>query len=84
MFTGIAPNRSAIPTDTWKPESVSAVEARAGPIAADPSGHRRQRSLDLGAAWLLTRNLQLDGGVNLGLDRQTPDVQGYAGISQRF
>jgi len=51
---------------------------------ADPAGHHRQRSFDVGAAWLLDRDLQLDGGVNLGLDRQTPDSQAYLGISRRF
>ena len=51
---------------------------------ADPSGHHRQRSFDVGAAWLLGRDLQLDGGVNLGLDRETPDCQAYVGVSRRF
>jgi hypothetical protein len=51
---------------------------------ADPAGHHRQRSFDLGAAWLVSRDLQLDGGINLGLDRQTPDLQAYVGVSERF
>jgi hypothetical protein len=51
---------------------------------ADPAGHHRQRSFDVGAAWLLGRDLQLDGGVNFGLDRETPDSQAYVGISRRF
>ena len=52
----------------------------------DPSGHGRQRSFDLSAAWIPLKdaNLQLDGGVNLGLDRQTPQAQIYAGVSRRF
>ena len=50
----------------------------------DPSGHHRQSSFDVGAAWLLSADLQLDGGVNLGLDRQTPDWQAYVWISRRF
>jgi hypothetical protein len=28
--------------------------------------------------------LQLDGGVNLGLNRATPGVQAYVGVSHRF
>jgi hypothetical protein len=51
---------------------------------ADPAAHHRQRSFDVGAAWLLGRDLQLDGGVNLGLDHETPDWQAYVGVSQRF
>ena len=50
----------------------------------DPTGSQRQVSFDLGAAWLLSPSLQLDGGVNLGLNRLTPGVQAYLGISQRF
>ena len=52
----------------------------------DPSGTSRQYSADLGAAWIprAAPNLQLDAGVNLGLNRATPDVQAYVGISRRF
>ena len=41
---------------------------------------------DLGAAWIPSSqpNLQLDGGVNLGLNSRTPGVQAYVGISRRF
>ncbi len=50
----------------------------------DPAGSQRQASFDLGAAWLLSTDLQLDGGVNLGLNRLTPGLQAYLGLSQRF
>ncbi|MEO7026997.1 MAG: transporter [Caulobacteraceae bacterium] len=52
----------------------------------DPAGRRSQYSADLGAAWIPANapNLQLDGGVNLGLNNQTPGVQAYVGISRRF
>ena len=52
----------------------------------DPTGTTTQYSADLGAAWIPTQapNLQLDTGVNLGLNRATPDVQAYVGISRRF
>lgn len=52
----------------------------------DPAGRSTQVSLDLGLAWIPKSqpNLQLDGGVNLGLNRATPGVQVYAGVSRRF
>lgn len=52
----------------------------------DPSGKIFQASFDLAAAWIPAKqpNLQLDGGVNLGLNRATPGFQGYIGISRRF
>lgn len=50
----------------------------------DSSGAVRQYSADLAIAHLLGDNLQLDGGVNFGLNQATPDVQVYAGVSARF
>lgn len=50
----------------------------------DPAGATQQYSLDFDAAWQPDGDLQLDGGVNVGLNRATPDVQIYAGISRRF
>lgn len=50
----------------------------------DPSGSTRQASADGAIAYLVNKNLQLDGGANFGLDRQTPDVELYAGVSKRF
>jgi hypothetical protein len=50
----------------------------------DPAGASRQASFDLGAAWLLGPDLQLDGGVNLGLNRLTPGMRAYVGLSERF
>lgn len=67
-----------------------------GPVAAsvelwtqqdfDPAGTTRQYSVDLAAAWQPAGqpDLQLDAGVNLGLNAATPDVQIYAGVSRRF
>jgi len=51
---------------------------------ADPSGTVSQYSLDFAAAKLLTKTLQIDGGVNFGLNRETPDVQLYAGLATKF
>jgi len=52
----------------------------------DPGGTVTQASFDLGAAWIPAAhpNFQLDGGVNLGLNNQTPAAQAYVGVSQRF
>ena len=52
----------------------------------DPSGTVTQYSADLGVSWIPAkqRDLQFDGGVNLGLNRVTPGVQAYIGISHRF
>lgn len=70
--------------------TVSKSVTLSGEIWADenfePAGHITQVSLDLGAAWIPASepNLQFDGGVNLGLDSQTPAVQGYVGVSKQF
>jgi Putative MetA-pathway of phenol degradation len=50
----------------------------------DPSGTVAQVSFDAAATWLARPNLQFDVGANVGLNRATPDFQGYFGISQRF
>lgn len=52
----------------------------------DPAGRTTQVSFDIGAAWIPASHsdIQLDGGFNFGLNRQTPDVQGYVGLSKRF
>jgi hypothetical protein len=50
----------------------------------DPAQRTTQYSLDFAAAWLVRRNLQLDVGVDFGLNAATPKVQAFAGISQRF
>jgi hypothetical protein len=50
----------------------------------DPAGAPAQYSLDFAAAKLLTKTFQIDGGVNIGLNRATPDVQLYAGLATKF
>ena len=50
----------------------------------DPARTQRQYSADVMATWLVRKNLQLDAGADFGLNRETPDVQVYAGISTRF
>jgi hypothetical protein len=50
----------------------------------DPAGTGKQVSWDVSAAYLVTQDLQLDAGANVGLNRQTPDVELYTGVSVRF
>lgn len=50
----------------------------------DPSGRFDQVSADFAVARLIGRELQLDFGGNVGLNRNTPDAQLYLGISARF
>lgn len=50
----------------------------------DPDGTARQASADAAAAYLLSNAVQLDAGANFGLNRVTPDVELYAGVSVRF
>lgn len=57
-----------------------------GAVDDDPAGSTKQASVDFTAAWTPAKapNLQLDGGVNAGLNRQTPQVELYMGVSRRF
>ncbi len=50
----------------------------------DPAGTVSQYSADANAAWLVNNDTQLDCGVNLGLNRATPDLEVYFGIARRF
>ena len=50
----------------------------------DPAGTTRQASADGAVAYGVNNNLQLDAGANVGLNRQTPDIELYTGISARF
>jgi Putative MetA-pathway of phenol degradation len=50
----------------------------------DPGGTTRQASADAAAAYLLSNDVQLDAGANFGLNRKTPDVELYGGVSVRF
>ena len=50
----------------------------------NPSGTTRQASADGSAAYLLSNDVQLDAGANFGLNRATPDVELYGGVSVRF
>jgi len=50
----------------------------------DPDGTGEQLSANGSAAYLIGDSIQIDGGANFGLNRQTPDIQVYAGVSKRF
>jgi len=50
----------------------------------DPTGTTRQATADGAVAYLVNNNVQLDAGANFGLNRVTPDVEIYAGVSVRF
>ena len=50
----------------------------------DPARTLRQYSADVAITYGVTDTLQLDTGVNLGLNRQTAGVQAYLGVSQKF
>jgi hypothetical protein len=50
----------------------------------DPAGTGKQASADVSAAYLVRKDVQLDAGANFGLNRQTPDLELYTGVSVRF
>jgi hypothetical protein len=50
----------------------------------DPSGHSTQALAGLSAGWTPNDNLQLDVGTNVGLNRDSPDVEVYFGVARRF
>jgi hypothetical protein len=55
-----------------------------GQIDDDPHARAYQASADVTAAQMVGENTQLDAGVYFGLNRQTPDLEAYVGISRRF
>lgn len=50
----------------------------------DPAGTVQQTSADLDLAYLLDNDTQIDGGLNAGLSRATPDLEFYFGFSRRL
>ena len=55
-----------------------------GQVDDDPARRTYAATFDLTAAYALGKTGQLDAGLNLGLNRNTPDVEVYAGVSHRF
>ena len=66
------------------PQNVTVYGELWGDWNFDPTGTVRQYSADVAAAYVIGQYLQLDGGLNFGLNRYTPGVQAYVGISQKF
>lgn len=52
--------------------------------AVNDKGQSNIYTVDAALAYLVTPNLQLDVGANLGVSKAAPDIQAYFGISQRF
>jgi hypothetical protein len=50
----------------------------------DPGGHSTQLLAGLSAAWTPNDDLQLDLGANVGLNRDSPDLELYVGVARRF
>lgn len=50
----------------------------------DPAGTVKQASADAAIAYALSNDAQIDGGVNVGLTKDTADLELYTGISLRF
>jgi hypothetical protein len=50
----------------------------------DPAGTARRFSADASIAYLANKRVQLDAGGNFGLNRNTPDVELYAGVAKLF
>jgi hypothetical protein len=57
-----------------------------GSVDDDPAGRTTQASLDWMADYVpkAHANLQLDAGIDLGLNRNTPDVEIAVGVARRF
>lgn len=50
----------------------------------DPAGTVRQYAVGGSAAYLLSDDVQVDAGIVVGLNRDTPDFELYSGIAFRF
>lgn len=50
----------------------------------DPAGHITEALAGLSAGWQPNDDLQLDLGVNIGLNAASPDTELYIGIARRF
>ncbi len=66
------------------PQSVTVSGELWGDWNYDPAGTIKQYSADVAVAWGMTKFMQLDAGLNFGLNRFTPGVQAYVGVSQKF
>ncbi len=53
-------------------------------LVSREAGSEWQGTVDLGLTFGLTDNVQLDGGINIGVTRSAPDFQPFLGLSMRF
>jgi len=64
-----------------------AVAASLPPICADRPAKAatvKQATADAALAYAVSDSVQVDTGANIGLTRDTPDVELYGGLSLRF
>jgi hypothetical protein len=66
------------------PQNVTVYGELWSDVDFDPSGVTKQYSADVAVTWGLPHDLQLDLGANVGLNRDTPNLQVYTGVSHRF
>ena len=66
------------------PHSVTVYGELYGDWNHDPVRTSRQYSADTAIAWAITKSVQVDAGLNFGLNKYTPGVQAYFGVSQKF
>ncbi len=50
----------------------------------DPDGHSTQELAGLSFSYMVQKQTQLDLGANAGLNRRTPDIEVYFGVSRKF
>lgn len=65
-------------------ESVGATVELSALRDNDPAGASSTWLAGLSASWLPGESLQFDAGVDIGLDRDAPDVQFHLGVARRF
>jgi hypothetical protein len=53
-------------------------------LVSAESGAPWQGTFDLGCTYALTKDMQIDAGVNLGVTKSAPDVSPFLGFSVRF
>jgi hypothetical protein len=50
----------------------------------EPTGMVSQYSFDIGTSWIASKNVEIDGGINFGLNKNTPRTQFYLGFGKHF
>jgi hypothetical protein len=68
---------------SWTPKARTFVELAGREIASSSNGGSVV-TLDFGAAYLITKLVQVDAAVALGLNKNTPDAMFTVGLSVKF